>query len=246
MKLRVVIADDEPLARSRLARWLQAEGDLEIVAECEDGPSTVATLRRTDCDALFLDIQMPGLNGFEVLEALPPERVPWTVFVTAYDEHAVRAFEARALDYLLKPVSQARLAATLARVRAQYDAAEPRERFHAWLAERAAASRLAIPNGDRLTFVPTGEIDWIESAANYAVIHAGSQTHILRETLGELEKQLPGEIFFRVSRGAIVNLQKVREWHVRDGQPRILLECGADLPISRSRREMARRIAGGG
>lgn len=242
MKLRAAIVDDEALARSRLRRYLRSETDLEIVVECQDGAAAVEALSRFEVDVLFLDICMPGLDGFEVVEALPPERLPWTIFVTAYDEHAVKAFEARALDYLLKPVSPARLAMALARVRAQLQAAAPRERFQEWLVERAAACRMAIPNGDRLTFVPTAEIDWIESAGNYALVHEGSRTHILRETLNELERQLPSEVFFRASRCAIVNLRKVREFESRNGQSHVRLESGIELPVSRTRREFAKRI----
>jgi two-component system LytT family response regulator len=240
--MKAVIVDDEPLARSHLRRLLAHEGDVEILAECEDGPSAVTALHDLRPDVVFLDIRMPGMDGFGVLDALPPDRIPWTIFVTAYDEHAVQAFEKSALDYLLKPISRARVQSAVARLRTRLTSPENLTRFTEWLAERAASRRLAIPEENGIRFIPVDEVDWIESAGNYAVVHVGNTRHILRETLNELEKQLPEDQFARVSRGAIVNLRRVQEIQSTDAQIRLLLTCGTLIPSTRSRRELTRLI----
>lgn len=241
--MKAVIVDDEPLARSHLRRLLTHEEDMEILAECEDGPSAVAALRDLQPDVVFLDIRMPGMDGFGVLEALSPDRVPWTIFITAYDEHAVQAFEKSALDYLLKPISRARVQAAVARLRARLGSSENLPRLTEWLSERAAARRLAIPEENSVRFLPTDEVDWIESAGNYVIVHAGSTRHILRETLNELETTLPAEVFLRVSRQAIVNVRKIREIQTRDGRSHLLIGEDTFIPSSRSRRELSQRIA---
>lgn len=237
--MKAVLVDDEPLARSRLRRLLSFESDLEIVAECGDGPSAVATLRETRPDVVFLDIRMPGMDGFGVLEALGPDQLPWTIFVTAFDEHAVQAFEKAALDYLLKPVSRARVQAAVARLRTRLGSPAV---VAEWLEKRAAARRLAIPEENGVRFLPADEVDWIESAGNYAVVHAGNARHILRETLNVLEKQLQAEGFARVSRSAIVNMRRVRELLTRGGQNLLVLNDGTSVPTTRSRRELTRQI----
>lgn len=241
--MKAVIVDDEPLARSHLRRLLTHEEDMEILAECEDGPSAVATLRDLQPDVVFLDIRMPGMDGFGVLDALPPDRVPWTIFITAYDEHAVQAFEKSALDYLLKPISRARVQAAVARLRARLGSSENLTRLTEWLSERHAARRLAIPEENGIRFLPTDEVDWIESAGNYVIVHAGSTRHILRETLNELETTLPAEVFLRVSRQAIVNVRKVREIQTKDRRNQLLIGEETLIPSSRSRRELSQRIA---
>lgn len=240
--MKAVIVDDEPLARSHLRRLLAGEADVKILTECEDGPSAIAALRDLRPDVVFLDIRMPGMDGFGVLEALPPDRIPWTIFITAYDEHAVQAFEASALDYLLKPISRARVQAAVARLRARLGSAENLTRLTEWLAERAAARRIAIPEENGIRFLSMDEVDWIESAGNYAVVHVGPVRHILRETLNELETTLPEQVFLRVSRQAIVNIRKVREIQIRDGRNLLLLGKDTLIPSSRSRRELSLRI----
>jgi two-component system LytT family response regulator len=232
MKIRAMLVDDEPLARERLRALLASEADVEIVAECADGPAAVDAVRRLEPDVVFLDIRMPGMDGFDVLDAVGPGRLAAVVFLTAYDQHAVRAFEERALDYLLKPVSRARIREAVARVR---------ERLAHPAAERT--QRLAVRNGQRVTFVELASVDWIEAAGNYALVHAGRETHILRETMSALESRLPAASFLRVSRGAILNLSRVRELKAESpGQYRAVLSDGQCVVVTRSWREIEERL----
>lgn len=250
MKLRIVTADDEPLARERLRRLLSKEADIEIVEECADGAAAVAAVGRHSPDLLLLDVQMPGMDGFEVVRALGTVgKVPVLVFVTAYDQHAVRAFEARAIDYLLKPTRQARLHEALQRVRERLTD-QGRETIpqslRDLLAERDAAvnklRRIAVRNGERITFVMTEQIDWIEAAGNYVLLHAGKENHIVRETLTALEAQLP-DAFFRVSRSAILNLRRIRELQsVTSGEYVAILFDAQRIPITRTIREVEERL----
>ena len=249
-KLRVIIVDDEPLARERLRRLLASEPEVEIVAECGDGASAVDAVREQLPDLLLLDIQMPGMNGFEVLRALRSERMPAVIFVTAHDKHAVQAFEARALDYLLKPTSRRRLSDALARVRERIGAAgevSVPQSLLDLIAERYdAASRVRrypVRTGERTTFVSIDEIDWVEAAGNYVILHAGKQNHILRETMNALEGELPATRFLRVSRSAIVNLQRVKELQsVTPGEHLAILAEGTRIPITRSLRDVEERL----
>ena len=247
MKLRAIIVDDERMARTRLRRMLEKEADVEIAAECEDGPAAVSAVQDHQPDLMLLDIQMPGMDGFEVLDALGPERTPEVVFVTAYDEHAIRAFEEHALDYLMKPVSPERFAKMLARVRERHmHAQRGQESLLELMAQRKAearGSRLVVRSGERTTFVSPEEIDWVEAAGNYAILHLGRQTHILRETMNALESQLPGEIFCRVSRSAILNLRRVKELQsLSPGDHVAILAEGQRVAISRSLREVEERL----
>ncbi|HEX8311884.1 MAG TPA: LytTR family DNA-binding domain-containing protein [Chthoniobacteraceae bacterium] len=250
MKLRVLIIDDESLARDRLRRLLGSDPEVEIVGECADGPSALEQIRERRPDLLLLDVQMPGMDGFEMLRKLGPGELPGVVFVTAYDEHAVRAFESRALDYLLKPPTKARLAEAISRARQQLHTspapAVPQALLDL-LAEREAAAtrirRIAVKSGERLIFVPTEQIDWVEAAGNYAVLHVGKETHILRETMGALEAQLPPEAFLRVSRSAILNLRRVKELlSQRAGEHDAILLDGQRIGITRSLREVEERL----
>lgn len=250
MKLRVLVVDDEELARDRLRRMLGSEADVEIVGECADGPSAVEAVRQHDPDLLLLDVQMPGMDGFEVLRELDPRHSPFVVFVTAFDEHAVRAFEARAIDYLLKPASAGRLRESLGRVRERLatrgTSALPQPLLDLLAEREAAASRLrriAVRSGERTTFVAVDEIDWIEAAGNYVILHAGKQNHILRETMSALEAQLPGDFFLRASRSAILNLRRVKELQaVSSAEHVAILEDGQRIAITRSLREVEERL----
>jgi two-component system LytT family response regulator len=248
VNLRVMIVDDERIARTRLRRLLESEADVEIVAECADGASAVEAVREHAPDLLFLDVQMPGMDGFEVLDALGREHAPPVVFVTAFDQHAVRAFETHALDYVLKPASAERLAKTLARVRERLaqSAAAPQPLLDL-LAERMAAAsqarRLVVRSGPRTTFVSPEEIDWVEAAGNYVVLHLGKQTHILRETMSALETKLPTSMFLRVSRSAILNLRRVKELQsVAPGEHAAILLDGQRVAITRTLREVEERV----
>jgi len=213
--IRVVIADDEPLARERIRTLLAPHPDLELVAECQDGEDAIRVLAAERPDLLFLDVQMPELDGFGVISAIPPSQRPWVVFITAFDEHAVRAFEVNAIDYLLKPVEPKRFEAALARVRERL--AQPASvrdaALEAVLAElrraRGHTTRLVVRDGSKVSFVRPEEIDWIDAAGNYARLHVAGATHLLREPLKALEARLDPERFLRVHRSAIVNLERI-------------------------------------
>jgi two-component system LytT family response regulator len=245
-KLRTIIVDDEPLALQRLKRLLGGEPDVEIIAECENGAAALDAIGLLHPDLLFLDIQMPEMDGFELLQQLDPRRLPAVVFVTGYDEYAVRAFKARALDYILKPPTRPRLAETLSRVRERHaaarDSAIPKELLEL-LAERKAAmpyvSRLSVRTSNRLTFVAVNEVDWIEAAGNYVVLHVGRTTHIIRQQMKALEAQLSPESFLRVSRSAILNLRRVKELQsVTPGDNVAILLDGQQIPMTCTIREV--------
>lgn len=244
MKISTLLVDDEALGRERLRTLLAAEPDIEITAECADGPATVAAIRKYKPDLVFLDIQMPGMNGFDVLHCLGAKKLPAVVFVTAYDEHALRAFDARALDYLLKPASRARLRQALDRVRAQITSpsGHPGESaLRDLLSSRPR--RIGIRTGERIVYIAVEEIDWVEAAGNYVILHAGAENHIQRETLGALEAQLPPEHFLRVSRSAILNLRRVKELQaVAPGEHVAILRDNQRLAITRSLREVEERL----
>ena len=251
MKLRVLIVDDESLARDRLRRLLGSDPEIEIVAECDNGQSAVESIRTERPELVFLDVQMPGMDGFDVLHALDTNQLPAIVFVTAFDQHAVRAFEEHALDYLLKPTTRARLAKTLARARerrAEQASPPVPQALLDFLAEHKAAvppaaRRIAVRTGERTFFVSTDEIDWIEAAGNYVVLHVGKGTHILRETMSGLESQLPNALFLRVSRSAILNLRRVKELQsIAPGEHVAILQDGQRVPITRSLREVEERL----
>jgi two-component system LytT family response regulator len=250
MKVRIITVDDEPLARVRLRRLLSKERNVEIAAECADGAAAVEAVCQHRPDLLLLDVQMPGMDGFGVLRALGATgKLPAIVFVTAYDQHAVRAFEARAIDYLLKPPTQARLHDALERVRERLTEKGMETIPQALLdllAEREAnASRLrriAVRSGERVTFVATEQVDWIEAAGNYVLLHAGKENHIVRDTLIALEAELP-DTFLRVSRSALLNLRRVRELQsVMPGEHVAILADGQRVPMTRSIREVEERL----
>jgi two-component system, LytTR family, response regulator len=249
--IRAVIADDEPLARERLRTLLAAEPDVTLVAECGDGVDTAEALARHRPDLLFLDVQMPELDGFRMLESLPADSVPLIVFVTAYPQYAVRAFEAAAADYLLKPFDRERFARTMQRVRERLRAG-PQLRAELatlldQLRERPAASRGHIPvrSGQRTVLVRIEDIDWIESSGNYVTLHVGDQEHLLRETLSELESQLSPRQFVRVHRTAIVNLDRVQSLTpTPHGDHRLTLRSGRELTLSRTYRARLEQLLG--
>ena len=218
MNLRVIIADDEPLARERVCSLLVDEPDLEIVAECSNGAQTLKSIQDLKPDLVFLDVQMPRLNGFEVLEALEPNQIPVVIFTTAHDEHALRAFEVNALDYLLKPFKPERFKKALHRAREQLEKGPgrmPESQFTGLLRHVHAAApgggRILVRSPERIVFIKPEEIDHIEAAGNYVVLHAGKERHILRETTAAMEARLTSAGFMRISRSAIVNLARVRE-----------------------------------
>ena len=251
MKLTALIVDDEPLARERLSTLLTPESDLEILGECANGSEAVAAVKRRRPDLISLDIQMPELDGFQALAQMP-QPLPAVIFVTAFDEHAVKAFEVHALDYLLKPFKPARLRAAVARAREQLAAKKSGDddtsrRILALLQERTAATeylaRIAVRDRDRVRFVKTADIDWIEASGNYLVIHAGKENHVLRETLTSLEGQLSPRNFFRINRSALVQVDRVR--HVEpafNDEHVVVLADGTRLTLTRGLRELQERL----
>jgi two-component system LytT family response regulator len=225
--LRAVIADDEPPARRKLRRLLEREPDISIAGEASTGHEAVALLRAQRPHALFLDIQMPGLDGFQVVEALGDLDDTAVIFVTAYDEYAVRAFEVHALDYLLKPVTEERLSNVLERLRDHLEHKAPVPRRHFW-------KRILVEGARRAHFVKVEEIDWIEADRNYLVLHCGPQEHLVRATLTAFLRRLDPLDFARANRSAAVNLNRVRELRPRaHGEYQVVLHDGQEFIWSR-------------
>lgn len=245
MTIRTVIVDDEPLARERLSGLLACCADVTVVGQCGDGRSAVSLIAREDLDLVFLDIQLPEADGFEVLEAMPRERLPAVVFVTAYDRFAVRAFEVHAMDYLLKPVEPERLDAALCRVRnALSSGAELGTQARLMQFMRSMQppgirpSRILVKSDDDILCLRPSDIDWVESAGNYACFHIGEQRRMTRETLAGIESQLEAHNFVRVHRTAIVNLERVRRLtQLLYGDGELELQDGTTLPMSRRYRQ---------
>lgn len=253
MTIRAVVADDEPMGRQRLVRLLQAEGDVEVLAACESGEQALEAIRSTAPDVAFLDIQMPGLDGFEVVEALDGENVPAIVFVTAHDQYAVRAFEVHAFDYLLKPVDDERLRTALGRVRERERSAAPSgdtsermlallERLHA---RERGLERLVVRTQERAFFLKTETIDWIEAAGKQVQLHVGKTTHSLRASMANLEQELDPARFVRISRSAIVNIDRIQEiqpWF--QGDHVVILHDRTRLTSTRGYRDNLQRLLG--
>jgi two-component system, LytTR family, response regulator len=251
--IRVLIVDDEPLARDCVRLALRAAPGVEILDDCRDGPEAVRAIRRLRPDVVFLDVQMPGADGFSVIDRVGAAEMPTVIFVTAFDRHAIRAFDVHALDYVLKPFENARLIAALdrarERMRSRQDGALAR-RLEALVAEWRGAEpappptvaearhveRFTVRRDDRISFVNAAEIDWIEAEGNYAVLHAGSDTHRVRLTLQTIERQLDPRRFARIHRSTIVNLARVREIQPWFGGDYIaILHGGRKLRVSRTR-----------
>jgi two-component system, LytTR family, response regulator len=250
MSIRALVVDDEPLARRAIRRLLGKNSGVDIVGECEDGESAVRAIREKKPDLVFLDVQMPEMDGFHVLSEIGADAMPVTIFVTAHDRYALRAFDANAIDYLLKPFGKDRFERALARAKQQIDGKVDRNELRkaiSRLEQLAAATehpdRLAVPRNGRITFVATKDIDWIEAEGNYVRLHVGDREHELRETLTELEKKLSSSSFFRIHRSIIVNIHSIREiqpWF--HGYHRVLLANGTELRMSRYQREIARKL----
>jgi two-component system LytT family response regulator len=246
MKLKALIVDDEPLARERLSFLLSGQEEVEVAGECRNGREAISALKKSRFDVLFLDIQMPGKNGFEVIEQIGPAHMPVTVFVTAHNEYAVQAFEVHALDYLTKPVEPERLKATLLRVKeriASQAALMTHEQMKSVLnslenggvPRQDFPKRLLVHNGARDSFVNVREIDWIEAADYYACLHVGTKSLMLRETIKELSHTLDPEKFVRIHRSVIVNVEQVSEIF-REGQSEgaVVLKTGQRLRMSKA------------
>lgn len=248
-EIRALIVDDEPLARRGIRQLLAPHPDIVVIGECRDGREAVRALATTQPDLVFLDVQMPGLDGLGVVRVHGPERMPVTVFITAHDQFAVDAFEAHALDYLVKPLSEKRFGAALARVREtirMHDALSLAAKLAALLRGEAVApgaggvlgapSPIAVPTGTGELLLDQGEIDWIEAADDYAVVHAGRKSHRVRAALSALESRLDPARFTRIHRSHVVRLDQVREWKGdADDEMILVLRDGTQLPVSRRR-----------
>jgi two-component system LytT family response regulator len=240
-KIRALIADDEALARRRLRQFIAEVPDLEVVGECEDGRRAVTLIRSAAPDLLFLDVQMPLLDGFGVIREVGAGSVPAVVFVTAFDQFALRAFEAHALDYLLKPFGRERFMQAVVRARRLIGDASVRARLDALvggLSERPRyATRFAVKARGRTVVLLTDEIDWVGAADNYLELHAGANSYVVRETLGQLQSKLDPQKFVRIHRSTLVNVERVRELHpLFAGDQFVLLQDGTKLQVSRTHR----------
>lgn len=241
-KIRAIVADDEPLARRGIRQLLGPHPDISIVAETRNGRETLLKLRELKPDLLFLDVQMPELDGFDVLREIGPKSMPAVIFVTAHDEFAVRAFDAHALDYLLKPLEVTRFGEAIGRVREQLRSAKAVDlsrKLTALLATREQAQakrRILVPTSTGDLLLDADEIDWIEADDYYAAIYARAGRHLIRESLQSLEQRLDSNRFVRVHRSAIVNVDRVRELRHKAGETVLILQSGADVPVSRRRR----------
>lgn len=240
-KIRALIVDDEPLARSNVALLLRRDPQIEIIGECGSGAAAIGQIRISNPDLLFLDVQMPECDGFDVLEMLGKDLPPAIVFVTAYDHYALRAFEAGALDYLLKPFDNARFELALSRAK---------QRIHASSRNQPADSRtkrlerVVIKSAGEVSFVKVSEIDWIEAADYYACLHVRAKSHLVRRSMADLEEDLDPRLFCRVHRSSIVNLERVRGLKLgEDGEYEVLLDNGLGVRLSRRyRKQLQERI----
>jgi two-component system, LytTR family, response regulator len=264
-KLKALVVDDEPLARRTLRLLLQQDPEVAVAGECADGLQALETMRKRDFDIVFLDVQMPGMNGFEVLEALGPDSVRAVVFVTAYDQYALKAFEVHAVDYLLKPFDDDRFYRALERAKEQLrrdGAHEFSSRILALLEDLGAASgagnfpahrqnpdylqRIAVKGTGHVSYVKVDEIDWIQAAAQYVELHVGDKSHLMRESINRLESQLDPARFCRIHRSALVNLERVQEVRRDDlGGSMVVLHNGRTIPISRGRRDHLEQVLTG-
>ena len=243
-KIGVVIVDDEPLARERIRNLLVAHPEIQILQECSDGFQAVAAMRELNPDMVFLDVQMPEKDGFQVLDEIGIQNAPAIVFVTAFDYYAVRAFEVHALDYLLKPFDEQRFEQTLDLAKSQMDGTSKRENYQhvasmmeEWKRRSNYLKRILVKSKDRMNFLDTNKIDWISSEGNYACLRSGKSSFLLRETISHLETQLDPTTFIRIHRSTIVRIDFIKEIHqLFHGAYRVILRDGTTLPLSRTYR----------
>lgn len=244
-----MVVDDEPHARAKLRRFLASDGRLELVGEAGDGLEALDVLETTRPDLIFLDIQMPEMDGFGVLEALDPIVNPRVVFVTAHDQHALRAFDVRALDYLLKPVDEERFREAVDRAvegwRSGIRAPDARAVLTDLLPERRLLERFLVRSRSRMVLVAAARVDWIGAASNYVELHCGKETHLVRGTLHDLEARLDPARFIRIHRSVIVNLERVKELHPwSHGDLLVVLQDGTELRLSRRYRDRLEGVFG--
>ena len=249
MKIRTLVIDDEPLARDRLLKLLRAEPEVEVLGDASNGREAVALIRKTRPDLIFLDVQMPELDGFGVLAELGEGERPAVVFVTAYDKFALQAFEVHAVDYLLKPFDKERFHTALRRALDQFARQQPgqiHEQLSALLQELRPTQqhdRLAVKSEGRVVFLKITDLDWVEAADNYVSLHVGKESHLLRETMTSIEQRLPGEKFIRISRSTIVNMDRIKELQpLFHGEYAVILRDGTKLTLSRSHRDKLQQL----
>ncbi len=244
-KIRALVVDDEPFARERVRRLLERDEDVVVIGECKDGFEAVAAIEKQSPDLLFLDVQMPGKDGFGVLTDICADKTPVVIFLTAYDRYAVRAFDTAALDYLLKPFDEERFAKALARAKLRLESFPQMEDDSPTAMPEAASGagsthleRIIIRTGGRVLFRNADEIDWIEAYGNYVRLHFGKSAYLLRETIGNLEAQLDPAKFARIHRSTIVHIKRIREMQPQlAGQYRTILRDGTNLTLSRRYRK---------
>ena len=244
-KIRTLVVDDEPMARERVLSLLQQQPDIEVVGECADGAQALSAIERLEPELVFLDIQIPVMDGFGVIRALAPNRIPMVVFTTAYDEYTLRAFEVHALDYLLKPFDGPRFLRTLERARERLDRQRVGDLGKRLLAmvqdlkpEPAQPSdRLVVKSGGRIFFVRTEEIDWVDAAGNYVRLHVKGDSYLFRETMAAMEARLDRTRFVRIHRSHIVNADRIKELQPANGDYIVVLRSGTQLPLSRGHRD---------
>jgi len=250
--IKALIVDDEVLARERIRELIQEDSEVELLGECSNGQDAVRVIRETAPDLLFLDVQMPRMDGFAVLRGLAQERLPRVIFVTAYDRYALRAFEVYALDYLLKPFDKERFCKALhhAKIEIERDRHSDRHQGLLGLLDelRKGSSylqRLVVKSDGRVYFLKAEEIDWVEAQGNYVQLHSGRESHLIRETLSSLESQLNPRQFLRIHRSTIVNMDRIKElqpWF--RGEFHVLLRDGTQLLLSRKYREKLSEVIG--
>lgn len=251
-RIRTLIVDDEPLARQKIRRLLARDPEVEILADCANGLEAIAAINDTRPGLVFLDVQMPEIDGFDVLESIPASNIPFVIFVTAYDQYALRAFEVSAVDYLVKPFDRRRFEKALQRAKSRLlteRGSDVNRQTLALLEELKARTshveRLVIKAGGRAFFLKTEEIDWIEAEGKYVRLHVGKESYLLREAIGSLETQLDPKKFPRIHRSTIVNIDRVRElqpWF--HNEYRVILKDGTELMLSRSCRKRLGELLG--
>jgi two-component system LytT family response regulator len=246
-EITVLIVDDEPLARRGVKQLLSSHEEYKILGEAKHGREAVEKIRELKPDLVFLDVQMPDIDGFEVLEEVGPAELPMVIFVTAYDQFAVRAFETHAVDYLVKPLQVARFEEALSRshhLKQSGEAVALAKKLTALLEAKRATklNRLRVPTQTGDLLLDLQEIDWIEADDYYSAVHVGNKRHLIRESLSSLEERLDSERFLRVHRSAIVNLERIRELRNDGGESALILRNGSRIPVSRRRREQVNQI----
>ena len=252
MPIRTMIVDDEPLAREKLRGFLEKEDGIEIVAECRDGKDALETLEREKPDLVFLDVQMPEMDGFEVLENTDPELLPTVIFTTAYDQYALKAFDVHAVDYLLKPYDRERFSQAVARAKEEHErrqVGEVREQLLALLGEvekrheSPFPERLVVKTSGKVVFIKVADLDWVDAAGNYVRLHVAGDSYLMRETMGRLESRLDPKQFLRIHRSTIVNIERIRELQQQfHGDYLVVLKSGQRLTLSRSYRDKIQEL----